>query len=375
MEVVQVLRLRDELYEVVKQLPETLAKGKGGTMISAQEFSAIVKLKEQDAALSKGSTWASVREEVSAYKLALIEKIAPSIKLEIIQEWVDSIVTWTDDLKALLVKTLVDGKDEPKLFAIAWKLIGKDLLRLDARAFVTSAFAKYVVYDAKNDKSQRKTRICDDDEYSTAPRITPTESFLVTLALSGSIADACRISLRIAQECDAMLVYQPSGVHTHIEGELLGQLHMLQRQLSPAIQHRRTLGVVIDNKRENTYQYDPTVLIDVLSLINESISIELPHLVYALIDRVEIDVDDSILGAETTIRYATPGIEVLQVSYRNDLPTYSPTNPISYHKTCRTMSMDINESLREKPCAHVSVGLSHMTHIRALRLFGRAIIL
>jgi hypothetical protein len=118
----------------------------------------------------------------------------------------------------------------------------------------------------------------------------------------------------------------------------------------------------------------------VLGGIGQGASIELPHLVYALVDRVEVDImwmhyemssseSDECDSAPVHLRYVSPGIEVMRVTYRDDIK-------VQTHElhACKTLAADVKVSGRDRPCSHVTVGISGLTRVQAVRVFGRAIV-
>ena len=371
-------QLQHELYQLVAQLPSLSSDGTAAGSVDIDDINAVVKLKQHAAAEAEGATWQSIRDEVATYRVALFAHLEPSAKLEILLSWAeDNSIVWTNDVKAELVRALVDGlrTNDRAIFAAAWRRVRSGELRLDADALAESDFARYVLFDAERPKTKRVEEEVDlGDEYDRNPRIVPAEAFLVSLAFHSDATDE-RVALRISQECDARLMYQPSAAPTRLSGELLGQIHRLERRdMSPAVQHRRNIGLVFRNARSMAYCYDPTVPIDVVVFGGifggQGVSIELPHLVYALVDRVEIDVaaleHERECEAHLSI-VASPGIEVLRTKYRDDIERWA----LASSAPMMTLSADVKGG---KPCSHVSVGVSDMTRIRAVRVFGRAIV-
>ena len=383
------LALRDELVAAIDALPAAL-DGEGPDDEGVfEDLKTIIDLHHTLRAKAAGtSTWAELQKASAEYRAALAPRLSPALQARFLLEGVQEMYgpnkgAVHDELLRILCSfssgtpQKASNSDSDSL-ARAWNLIREGKIAVNKSSAWLSC-AALVEYALKPDSSWKERGRIDEegegdgDGMVRNPKVTPAEAFLVLLAFSSSSSDSA-IALRISQECDARLVYQPSATpHRIFEGELLSQIEAIKGDLSPAIRHRRQIGIVFDNRVHEYYRYATPFERYCLYCggFGPALSVELPHLVYALVDRVELDVVDSPFAdaGAAKFRYVTPGCEVMLRPFAKKSLEPFKGDPTKV----TTISADVKPEGSGAVCTHVSVSLDRTTTVTAVRLYGSAI--
>ena len=386
------VKLRAELWALVDALPSlamptddaaALPSLGGDAAVRLEDVEALIEIKEDlDRVSGKWKSFTAELAALDAYRMALAERLPPAQHLRMLLKlasrtggWARPMSTLTEPLQSLLASPAAAAQD----ISAAWQLVRRGRLSLPVSA-ASAAFIRHVLADVSDPRHPPEQKEKDSGKH---PRITPGESFLVQLAFSNTDAGTdAAIALRLAEECSPRLSYQPSATPVRLEGELLGQLHagLPARQLSPAVRFRRDIGIIFNDVRDYCYRYDPTKLLlpGVYCDGKSAISVELPHLTYALVERVEVDVDTHhVLYNEeddARVRGVSPGTDVILEPY-GDPPSLSPPPPLSSEISPppKTLTKTLKPAAQAVPCTHVTISLSESTTVQAVRVYGRAI--
>ena len=382
------VKLRAELWALVDALPSlamptddaaALPSLGGDAAVRLEDVEALIEIKEDlDRVSGKWKSFTAELAALDAYRMALAERLPPAQHLRILLKlagrtggWARPMDTLTEPLQSLLASPAAAAQD----ISAAWQLVRRGRLSLPVSA-ASAAFIRHVLADVSDPRHPPEQKEKDSGKH---PRITPGESFLVQLAFSNTDAGTdAAIALRLAEECSPRLSYQPSATPVRLEGELLGQLHagLPARQLSPAVRFRRDIGIIFNGNRGQYYPYDPTrsLLPGVFCLSNQAISVEMPHLTYALVERVEVDVDDdSVKYANARLTDVSPGTEVILEPYGDPPLPPPPSSEITPPPALpKTLTKTLKPAAQAVPCTHVTIGLSGST-VHAVRVYGRSI--
>ena len=375
--VARAVELRAELSALVDALPsldaDALPSLDGNAAVRLDDVEALISMKAH-----LGSwEWEARKAALESYRMAMSEHLPPAQQLRMLLDQADGgELRWKGVLKDSLLDLLASPAATTEDISAAWQLVRKGQLSLPASA-ASPEFIRHVLSDV-SDPPDPPERNNEGNR-----RIEPGESFLVQLAFGSTDADTdAVIALRLSEESSPRLSYQPSATPVRFEGELLSQLHasLPARQLSPAVRFRRCVGVIFNNVRDEAYRYDPSqpLVQDVSSLKfygGGGISVELPHLTYALVERVEVDVETRSWGPPVVISDISPGTEVVLPSYRDPPPPKpSPKGSLPPPPPpLVTLTATMKPADQVVPCVHVSIDLSGSATVHAVRVYGRAI--
>ena len=316
------------------------------------------------------------QKAASEYLAALAPRLSPSLRAGFLLEGVEQMHCVNGAVQDELLRRLSSSSHKPDSghLARAWQLIRDGKIAATPAWLSCDALVEHALTSLTRHKDDGDG---DEDSDAKNPEVTPAEAFFVLLAFASNETHDRAIALRISQECDARLRYQPTAAPTRIldGGELLGRIGTIRRDLSPAIRHRREIGVAFDNSVHEYHRYDPVTAPEFERLCvylgsGSTLSVELPHLVYALVDRVEVDVVASATYGVPEIRYASPGAEVLLRPFtRKELPPR-----VASAVEVITVASVVKPDACAVPCTHVSISLDRTTTVVAVRLYGRAIV-
>lgn len=378
------LEIRSALVESLRSLVEAapmegIKKDEEDEVVSLEDVKTIVDLMRKIGLRSSSGDWKQRSDEIGTYCVALARQLPPKMRAQmLLGNLCDFFGEMEDELLGILCGTEASDAD----VAATWKLLRAGKINVSSAWLASRALVEHALRPCmRSHEEKRKSRRSSsgDDDWGPPqqnPTVSPAESFLVLLAMMSPSHDKA-IALRISQECDPRLGYQPSASPTRVEGELLGQVSRLARArgLSPAVLCRRDVGIVFDNKVNEFYRYDPDVQFRrlCLSTFGPALSVELPHLVYALVDHVEVDVDaDADVDADgpNELRYVSPGTEVMLRAF--SLSELTPRASSFGLPTTITTSLPLKRV--GEVCTHVSIAFKRPVTVVAVRVYGRAIV-
>ena len=265
-----------------------------------------------------------------------------------------------------LYKDIIASCDNAILASSIWDLIKKGVLNAGSDAIGCKAIVKQAL---ESTDERRIINLEDDEQYTN---ISPAETFLLNLAFSTEDPDIMRtIAMRMSQECDPRLMYTPSASPKRFQGSLLEQIFNQRRNLSPAIINRRELGIVFENSISRYHKYVPFEEISeyCIGALGAVLSVELPHLTFALVEKVEVTVEVPVYRAANNITYVSAGTGIMM----------RPFVDLALNKKDRnTETMILSRVLKPEdqniPCAHVSIGINNTPcTIVSVRLYGTAL--
>lgn len=376
------LDIRAELVALVDSLGAQADAPAGEEDICLDDLKAVLDLKSTIGTMP--SSWNDRRDVLAAYRSALARRLPPALQVRVLLDGASGSIPLHGAIRDELSRHLASPDVHARDVAQVWTLLRLGAVKAAPAWLSIDALVEHALKPTKGQKKPTKPAPDDDDSDSDDgcvvqnPRMTPAETFLVQLAFSAADGTHDRaIALRIGQECDARLAYQPRATPRRLEGELLGQIAALARDISPAIVFRRDVGVVFNNRVDTYRQYDPDVGTACFCPKNAfgcAISVELPYLVYALVDRVEVDVASNGLDAanDVNVVYVAPGNEVL----------VRPVGPFAQAVAieraaaiAQTIEGVVGASSNiGSPCTHVSIALDGDATVLAVRVYGRAIV-
>ena len=368
-DIARAFELLAELTRAIDSVPDGVGNNDD---VDIDQVEALLKLKRAVLSVhSESANWKETQEANSAYRASLAKRLKPELQVRLLLDGLDA-SRWCDATKSELLRILDEPDVNPRDVAAAWEMLRDGKLDPVA-ASACKALATHALVSAP--RSRRSTNNDDDydDETPRNPKVSAAESFLVLLAFekADTDLDEAVVALRISQECDARLCYQPSTRPIRLEGELLSGIRGLSRNLSPAIRHRREIGIVFNNRTSDFFRYLPELQVDKYCLGSEygsALSIELPHLVYALVERVEIDITSSSCAR---LRYVSPGSEVLLAAFnKNEI------QPCTNTRSKMTTLVGVVKTPADSTtvCTHVTVGVDAPFVLRAVRVYGRALV-
>ena len=177
---------------------------------------------------------------------------------------------------------------------------------------------------------------------------------------------------------------------TVFEGELITQLveHYNARVLSPMIKWRRNVGILLENRPYEWYDY--TEFMNGKSpFMASKFSIEMPYMCYAYVDHIEVDIadysrwDEPDPEAESkSVAYMSMGYDFIVKKFKKVVdkkltcgaPALTGGAPALTCTKTKTLSLKCKEPNKPGYYASVSFGaFNYCTTITAIRVYGRAI--
>lgn len=272
-------------------------------------------------------------------------------------------------------------------FDLVWKLVMKnkivftpeDIRGLDVR-FLRHIMARpWYEHPFKTFTTTKQEDYDSSSEYGCGvlkTLMTPQERFWLNVVVGCSkedVVDMQKLLTCLALDVDQRQRFLPmkATVFGEGEGDLLPQImaHYEGAQISPVIKWRRNLGILLDNKPHQFHEFSE-VIGDGCSVFVNKLTVELPYMCYAYVDRVEVDILDYSWVQGEKECYVDMGDEYILQHFRpyTKQNSHDGTTTIStIHKKCG----DENEF----PCYYLSVsfGLSKFHAVKAVRVYGKAV--
>jgi hypothetical protein len=204
----------------------------------------------------------------------------------------------------------------------------------------------------------------------------PVEKFLINL-LMFEYEDGSNIKIMkmLTEACDPRMNFLPQKV-TRFNGELMSQIipHYKANFISPVIDCRRGVGVILENQRRQFYEYEQFVKNNGRFLATQ-ITVELPYMCYGYIKEVEIDLlDVHGCGGESLPKmYISTGTEYVVYPFQECKKWEK-----GHFDSCTTLRQDVVEGEGgEMPCTYISIHFGFtgtlFPSIQAVRLYGDAV--
>jgi hypothetical protein len=372
------------------ELESTISSG-DVSGLSVQDINKIITYKDRicGGPWEDSKKWDENRKKTQDFKQRYLncEGVPMDRKLEAILTWGDSELSKNmNSFKGEIIAHLNNGLG----FETVWDLLKKGKLifgKEDAKELL-SAGQKFIEFINKR-KMVRPCKKCDDDEEEDEDNtnhinMTPIEKFFINLLMcderseSHGVREAdavherseCKVMKLLTTVCDPRLHFLPQKV-TRFNGELVSQIipHYKNNFISPIIDCRRSLGVILENQRSNFYEYEDFVENNGRFLATQ-ITIELPYMCYGYIQEIELDLMDIHGGGVKPKMFISTGSEYV-------------VYPFQKCKKWEKGTFDTCETLRQKcpggdmPCTYVSIHFGFtctlFPSIKAIRLYGDAV--
>lgn len=383
------IRMRiDELQSV---LATAMSTQNGVQNMRCEDIETLIKYRRMYCELS----WQEQVEEEQIMKKRYIDCEAVPIenKIAAVLKWsTESTYTYKADnllmYKDKVIEYLMTLSDEEKVYSNVLRMISEGGLKFDIEDItrLPPKFFEFVlrkrcytschVIKANAQKQSNADDECDD--MCKNIKMSNLERLFINIICSDKEACGEAFFIPYMVEADPRLRVMPTR-KTILGGstsELVDSVnqHYAGAVVSPVIQYRRELGVIIDNNPNQFYKWS-----DVFSdcgckgVCTSSITIEFPYMCYAYVDKVEVDVDECYgqREKETYIMVLT-GDEYIMRPFR-ELRGKEPFKIATIKPKVITLKHDHIE--KNDLCTHImiSFGLSQYQMVRNIRIYGKAV--
>ena len=306
-----------------------------------------------------------------------------------IERKLEAILTWGDyggkgvemyGFKKEIIGHLQEGLG----FDVVWDLLkkgklvfGKDDAGLLSAGFMEFICKKKVIPVAPKKVGERESDSDDGYEDVKHIKLSPIEKFLINLLMFEYKSDEnIKIMKMLTGASDPRMHFLPQKV-TRFNGELMSQIipHYKSNFISPVIDCRRGVGVILENQRRQFYEYEQFVKNNGRFLATQ-ITIELPYMCYGYIKEVEVDLMDvhgggGVGGENQPTMFISTGTEYVVYPFQECKKWEK-----GYFESCLTLKKELSEGF-DMPCTYISIHFGFtgtlFPSIRAIRLYGDAV--
>lgn len=351
--------------------------------LSVQDINRVLSYKDRIG----GGSWDENMKSSKELKLRYLdwEGVPMERKLEAILTWGEYGRKGNDmnGFKKEIVEHLRGGLG----FEAVWDLLkrgklvfGKDDAGLLSAGFMEFICKKKVIRGAskkvvENDRERESDS--EDDGYEDVKHINlgPIEKFLINLLMFEHV-DNVKIMKMLTGASDPRLHFLPQKI-TRFNGELMSQIipHYKSNFISPVVDCRRGVGIILENQRRQFYEYEKFIESNGRFLATQ-ISIELPYMCYGYIKEIEVDLMDvhggvGCGGENQPTMFISTGTEYVVYPFQECKKWER-----GYFESCLTLRQEMSEGF-DMPCTYIGIHFGFtgtlFPSIRAIRLYGDAV--
>lgn len=383
------------------------------SIIDSDESLSKLTLKELDEILNfkfmlYNTPWDKKKEETQSIKDKYISTLIDELaKIKAILYWNDS-GGWikTTDIGVYkqhivdYINNVVIGEDSKSIcksiseYDMAWKIIKDNGIVLTPSDIKTLniQFLNYVMSRQRYSnpfRSYIKPENCgydsdEDDISKKKTQMTTLEHFWINvLASKRDDINKDDVMICLGTDVDQRLRFMPNKVTIFEEGDILPQIvqHYKDSNISPMIKYRRNVGILLENKPYDFYNYSEYMASG--PFLSTMFTIEFPYMCYVYVDKIEVDIrdgfnilidsnDSNISKKEKNIiSYMTVGSDNIQCSFRSVKEDRTENN--NYISNIKTLSKICDD---KKPGYYLTVSFGWMTSYQKvvnIRVYGKAI--
>lgn len=306
-----------------------------------------------------------------------------------IERKLEAILTWGDyggkgvEMNGFK-KEIIGHLQEGLGFEVVWDLLkkgklvfGKDDAGLLSVGFIDFICKRKLIRGAFKKVGERESESDSDDGYEDVKHINlcPIEKFLINLLMFEYKSDEnIKIMKMLTGTSDPRLHFLPQKI-TRFNGELMSQIipHYKSNYISPVIDCRRGVGIILENQRRQFYEYEKFIESNGRFLATQ-ISIELPYMCYGYIKEIEVDLMDfhgGGCGENQPTMFISTGTEYVAYPFQECKKWEK-----GYFDSSLTLRQEMSEGF-DMPCTYIGIHFGFtgtlFPSIRAIRLYGDAV--